>query len=462
MNEDTICAVSTPAGVGGIAVVRISGPDAVAVADRLWHGKPLADAKSHTIHLGPIVDPGSGDKLDLAVATLYRAPRSFTGEDVVEFSVHGSRWIQGELLKILCRNGARLATAGEFTRRAFRNGRLDLAEAEAVADIIAAESRNAQRVAFEQISGAYSANMRSLRDEMLEIASLLELELDFSEEDVEFISREDLRKKVKRALRTIDSLTSSFDSGRAIREGIPVVIIGQTNAGKSSLLNRLLGEEKAIVSDISGTTRDIIEDTLDIDGLTFRLIDTAGLRETSDPVEQIGIDRALDRAGRARIILWVVDPTDEPHTLAETIGRFADRINSGARLLIALNKSDLTGGHTPEEILAVLPADAVRIVLSAKTGEGTDRLREVLVEHSGVSLTEENLSMTVTNLRHYEALRHSGEALRRFSDGLAVGIPGDLIAQDLRESIHHLGEVTGQITTPEILQTIFSRFCIGK
>lgn len=317
----TICAISTPPGIGGIAIIRISGPEAIAIADRVWRGKSLGEAASHTAHLGVIVDPSTGNELDQAVATLFRGPRSFTGEDVVEFSVHGSRWIQTELINLLIRNGCRLADAGEFTRRAFTNGRIDLAEAEAVADVIAAESEAANRVAQQQLRGSFSRCLGRLRDGLVELASLIELELDFAEEHVEFADRGRLLALARETLATVDSLSASFATGQAIKNGIPVAIVGAPNAGKSSLLNLLLHDDRAIVSDIPGTTRDTIEDTTVVDGLSFRFIDTAGLRQTSDAIENLGIERTWTAVSRAALYCGLSIPRWKKRNVGEGRGR---------------------------------------------------------------------------------------------------------------------------------------------
>lgn len=308
IENDTICAVSTPSGVGGIAVVRVSGPQAVTIADKIWKGKRLGSVVSHTVHLGNIMEQGDDEPLDQAVATVFRAPNSFTGEDVVEFSIHGSRWIQRELINLLIRSGCRLAEPGEFTRRAFASGKLDLAQAEAVADVIASSSKSAHRLASSQMRGVFSKNISELRDKLIHIASLLELELDFSEEEVEFASREELTSMAHDLLERISRLAGSFSTGNALKEGVPVAIVGEPNVGKSTLLNRLLDDNRAIVSEIPGTTRDTIEDTTDIDGVMYRFIDTAGIRETDDTVENMGIQRTLKAVSDARIVVWLVTP----------------------------------------------------------------------------------------------------------------------------------------------------------
>ena len=454
--DDTICAISTPQGIGGIAVIRISGNEALAIADKVWHGASLSNAPSHTAHFGEITDPDSGDVLDQAVATIFVAPKSFTGENVVEFSVHGSRWVQHELLRLLVRQGCRLAGPGEFTRRAFADSRLDLAEAEAVADVIASASRTAHRLAVSQLRGDFSQRISQLRDRLIDLAAKIELELDFSEEDVEFVSRDSLLKLAGEVLSFVDKLAASFAAGQAIRNGVPVAIVGATNAGKSSLLNRLVGDNRAIVSDIHGTTRDTIEESIDIDGVTFRLIDTAGIRSTDDPIESLGIERSLQSVASAKVIVWVVDSADPSSFTAELQTQIADQMPPDSQLIVAANKTDLG----PSLLPAVDSASVCPI--SALTGQGIEELRQAIRRASGIDDTLVNSEVVVTNERHYEALTNASYALRRVIDGFGNGLPLDLIAQDLREAIHHLGAITGAITSDTLLHTIFSRFCIGK
>ena len=466
-NDDTICAVSTAPGVGGIAVIRISGAQARQIVDRVWRGKRLESVASHTAHLGSIVDE-SGEVIDSAVATVFCAPASFTGDDVVELSVHGSAWIQRETVQLLVRQGCRIAEPGEFTRRAFAAGKLDLAEAEAVADVIASSSRAAHRMAMSQMRGDFSRRLESLRERLLELASLLELELDFSEEDVEFASREKLRELADEIHGVVARLAASFATGAALKEGVPVAIVGATNAGKSTLLNRLLGDDRAIVSDIHGTTRDIIEDRIEIGGVLFRLIDTAGLRDTTDVVESLGIDRTVKQIDKAAIVVWVIDPAATDDTLRDTWQRISTHLTEGQHLIIAVNKSDLRAapGNQSEAIMnsietaAILPEGFTVVNISAATGDGIDALHRALIEASGVNSWQGDI--LVTNARHYEALTRALDSIDRVIQGLAGGISGDFIAQDVRETIHHLGTITGAITTTDILSTIFSRFCIGK
>lgn len=460
--NDTICAVSTPAGIGGIAVIRISGPRAIEIADAVWEGKRLADTESYRARFGRVVDPSrGGEMVDEAIATIFRAPSSFTGENVVEFSVHGSRYVQRQLLRLLTEAGCRLADAGEFTRRAFANGKIDLAQAEAVADVIASNSRASHRLAASQMKGKFSERLEELRDKLLELASLLELELDFSEEDVEFASRQRLREIAQEVHDEVTRLADSFSAGNAIKGGIPVAIIGPTNAGKSSLLNLLLGEERAIVSDIHGTTRDTIEDTLEIGDYLFRFIDTAGLRDTVDPIEVLGIERSRAAASRAAITILVLDAS----TISEGTTLPIETIlpqHFSSPLIILLNKADIA---TPESCQVECPnlAPAAIIPFSTKTSQGHPKLLQALTaEADRLRGSADEDTLLVTNLRHAEALRAASQSTASILAGLSSSLPGDLIAQDLRATIHHLSSITGSLTTPDILASIFSRFCVGK
>ena len=449
--NETICAISTPAGVGGIAVVRISGPQAISIADSIWQGKRLTDAATHSVHYGTILDK-HGNVVDDCVATLFRAPKSFTGEDVVELSVHGSVYVQKTTVTLLNDAGARLAERGEFTRRAFANGKMDLAQAEGVADLIASRSRAAHDIAIRQMKGGFSQRLAAMHDNLLQLASLLELELDFSEEDVEFASRSKLYGQAVALRDEIVRLAASFDNGNAIKEGIPVAIIGPTNVGKSSLLNALVGDDRAIVSDIHGTTRDLIEDTIAIGDFSFRFIDTAGIRDTSDTIERLGIDRSLQAISRATILLQVIDASAPQSMQLET------NLTDNQHLIAVINKTDMAS----PEIAKTLIGNAETIVeVSAKTLDGIDNLRATLIDIAQ-SLLGNTGDIIVTNARHRQALLNALPPIERVIDGLKTNLSGDFIAQDLREVLHHLGTITGTVTTSDILTTIFSRFCIGK
>lgn len=448
-HTDTICAISTPPGIGGIAVARVAGPRAIEITDTLWHGKPLAATPAYTARVGTITEP-DGTTLDQAVATVYRAPHSFTGDDIVEIAVHGSRYVQRRLIALLSEAGCRVADPGEFTRRAFMAGKLDLAQAEAVADVIASSSRAAHRIAISQLNGTFSRRLADLRQQLIDLAALLELELDFSEEDVEFASRTRLVTLATTLQTEIRRLLDSYNGGRAIKEGIPVAIVGPANVGKSSLLNRLLDDDRAIVSDIPGTTRDTVEETLHIGDYLFRFIDTAGIRATDDPVEQLGITRSLHARARARILLSLstTPPSSAPWP------EQSEGSPSAPITIHIINKTDLTPA-TP------IPAGAIGI--SAKTGAGIDHLRTLLTDAAQkLTASTDGESDIITNARHAQALADAAESTARVIDGLTSGLAPDLVAQDLRQTIAHLGSITGAVTSTDILTTIFSRFCIGK
>lgn len=452
-DSDTIVAPATAPGQAALAVLRLSGPQAIAIADTLWRGKSLAQADSHTAHLGTVLD-SRGLQLDQAVAVVYRAPRSFTGQDSVELTIHGSMYVRRELLNTLIKAGARLAEPGEFTRRAFLGGRLDLSQAEAVADIIAAESRAANDIAQSQLQGKFAGRIQQLRQQLIDIASLLELELDFAEEDLEFADRTLLTQLATQARDEIRRLLQSFRTGDAIMRGIPVAIVGAPNAGKSSLLNALLGHDRAIVSDVPGTTRDTIEETLHLGDHLFRFIDTAGLRASTDAVERIGIDRARAAIASARIILYVHDATLPFHP--DLTPRVPD-----ATTLLVLNKTDLIPTPTLDSQLSTLDSQLLPTPLSTRTGEGLDQIVRHLVTIAA-DMTTTDGDVLVANARHAEALSSALTSIGRVLDGLRSTLPADLVAQSLRETISHLGAITGAIPSDLLLSTIFSRFCIGK
>lgn len=462
MIEDIICAISTPPGMGAIAVIRLSGEGSSLLADRIFQsptGKRLNEAAANTVYFGRVM--AEDEVLDEVLVTVFHAPHSFTGEESVEISCHGSVYIQQKIMELLFAHGARLAEPGEFTRRAFRNGKFDLSQAEAVADLISSSSRASHRVAMNQMRGGFAKKLTDLRDKLLQFVSLIELELDFSEEDVEFANREQLYLLTREIGEEIDKLVHSFRLGNAIKSGIPVAIIGETNAGKSTLLNLLLNEEKAIVSDIHGTTRDVIEDIMNIGGVTFRFIDTAGIRQTSDTIESMGIERTFRKIEQASIVLWMIDlttPREKIESLAKSIVPKTER----KHLVLLFNKADLIPGEQRAELENILPeVGDDRLFISARQHYNTDRLQELLVKAAAIpSISEEDV--IVTNLRHYEALTKALEAILRVKEGLEIGITHDFLSQDIRECMFHLGEITGQISTDEILGNIFSKFCIGK
>ena len=460
-SEDTICAISTPAGTGGIAVIRMSGRDAFAITDTVWTGKSIAAATTHTAHLGLINDPDTDEVIDQAVATIFRGPHSFTGDDTVELSIHGSRWIQRRVLTILQSQGARLALPGEFTRRAYTAGHLDLAEAEAVADVIAASSQAAHRLAMSQLRGEYSKHIAGLRAELVDLTALLELELDFSEEDLEFASRTRLNELASSIHIQLSRLADSYKAGANIKDGIPVTIIGPTNAGKSSLLNALLNDERAIVSDIHGTTRDIVEDTIEIGPYLIRFRDTAGLRTTTDTIENIGIERSQAAARSASVVIYMVDPLAA--TDVANIWNSLDGI-AQSDVIIAVNKADIAPTEATEtaKTLAEAFPSATLLTISAKERTTLASLCEAILYHIETQVPDSENDVIVTNARHAEALRNAADAASAVSQAIDAGLPADLIAQDLRATIHYLSSITGEITPTEVLSTIFSRFCIGK
>ena len=457
---DTICAVSTPHGMGGIAVIRVSGDDALDIVQQRWQGKPIAEMASHTAHLGHILD-SQGEILDEAVLTLFRTPNSFTGEDVVEISCHGSMWIQQQIVGTLIDAGCRAATGGEFTQRAFANGKMDLSQAEAIADVIASQSRASHHVAMNQMRGAFSRQLSTLRSQLLQFVSLIELELDFSEEDVTFADRERLTTLATDIKTVIDSLAQSYQAGNAIKNGLPVAIVGPTNAGKSTLLNTLLGDDRALVSDIKGTTRDVIEDTVVMGGTLLRFIDTAGIRESQDVIESMGIERSFKKMDEARIVLWVIDATAP----AEEVEDFYIKIQPHCRdkaVIAVINKVDTASAFAIEKMLKKLNHGIKTIQISAREGSGVEQLKQEIITTAALpQVTDEN-AVIVTNARHYHALVRASEALDRTLQGLSTGLSGDLLSQDIRECMHYLGEITGEISTHELLGEIFAHFCVGK
>lgn len=488
--DGTICAPATIPGTGAISIIRVSGKEALTIADKIIHlsGGSLAETEGYRLRYGTIFR-ADGSVLDNVIVSVFRAPHSYTGENSVEISCHASRFIVNAILEGLVNAGARIAAPGEFTRRAFVNGKMDLAQAEAVADVIASQSAASHKVAMNQLKGGFSSELKDLREKLLKMTSLLELELDFSEEDVEFASRSELEALVNEALTHIGRLTESFSRGNAIKNGVPVAIVGATNTGKSTLLNALLGEDRAIVSDIAGTTRDTIEETLNLGGVMFRFIDTAGIRETDEVVEKIGIERTFKKMDEASIVLGMTDLSRGEDSVLADAEYIWDKVNassSGQEFLLLVNKCDVDGcesvdgeGHVAgyagagyadktrkmakiEATLREKGISAKLIPISAKTGYGLAALTETLAE-IGRRITGDTDETLVTNIRHYEALVRAATALGRVRDGLQVAtLPPDLIAQDLREALYHLGEIVGEIGTEEVLGNIFRKFCIGK
>lgn len=466
--EDTICAISTPNGRGAIAVLRCSGPDSFNIAEKIIRlperkGK-LSGQAANTVHFASVVE--GIQVIDEVMVTLFKGPHSYSGEDTVEISCHGSPYIQKKILELLVQAGARMATAGEFTLRAFLNGKLDLTQVEAVADLIASGSKAAHRIAMSQMRGGFTQEIRKLRDKLLTFTSLVELELDFSEEDVEFADRGQLKTLLNEITNVLDSLSNSFVLGNVIKQGIPVAIVGRTNAGKSTLLNLLLREEKAIVSDIEGTTRDSIEDVISIRGVHFRLIDTAGLRHTEDAIEKLGIRRTWEKIDQASVVLQVLDPKSRPDEIIHLRDKIkADQGIADKKLIIVLNKMNLVPPGKMEPLLAkfrsvLLPGETL-IPISAASGNNLQLLEESLMTIPGAYSTREN-DVIITNVRHFEALTRALEALTRATNGLNNRLPDDLLSQDIREALHYLGEITGEITNDEVLGNIFKNFCIGK
>lgn len=454
---DTICAIATPPGSGAIAVIRLSGDNAINIADLVFQSakknKKLINQKANTIHFGAIT---AGDQIvDEVLLSIFKAPHSYTGEDSIEISCHGSSHIQRRILELLINNGARLAQPGEFTLRSFQNGKMDLSQAEAVADLIASSSESARKVAMNQMRGGFRNEIQDLRAQLLNFISLIELELDFSEEDVEFADREQLKNLVQKIDRHLKILIDSFKLGNVIKNGIPVAIIGEPNVGKSTLLNTLLNEDKAIVSDIPGTTRDAIEDVVNLDGILFRFIDTAGIRETKDTIESLGIKRTFSKIKNAEIVLLMVDASQSniENSISEIKNKIGDK-----KLLIIINKIDLSEKKTS---LGAIKSLYETVEISAKHKKNIKELIEKLRIIAGLGTIDQGDTI-ITNTRHFEALSKAWEAIQRVSDGMENQIPSDFLAMDIREVLHYLGEISGEITNDEILGNIFKNFCIGK
>lgn len=481
--QDTIVAISTPPGLGAIGLIRLSGPEAVELVDKVF-SKNIAQAKGYTLHYGQILK--DGDLLDDVVVSVFRGPRSFTREDVCEVSFHGSPFILREALGLFAGLGARLAEAGEFTQRAFLNGAMDLAQAEAVADLIASNSSRAHELAMQQMRGGVSDEIRRLRGQLLNFTSLLELELDFAEEDVEFAERGELLALVRRIKRLAGSLAETFRLGNAIKEGIVTVIAGRPNAGKSTLLNALLREDRAIVSDIPGTTRDTIEENVVLEGLNFRLIDTAGIRDATDKIEAIGVERTFEKVAGASVLLYMYDVVET--SLEEVEADLVALRREGLEVIVLANKVDLLGrepgdgeggggrddggsmsgsgeavgsnGPVGRSGIAGIPEGYIQVAAN-RGGDGLEQVKAALVEAGGL-LSVDTDSVIISNVRHYEALRKAGASLGEAEEGIEMGMTQELVALDIRHAIHYLGEITGEITTDEVLGNIFSKFCIGK
>lgn len=469
--QNTICAIATAPG-GALGIIRVSGPEAISIADSIFtpvgsDKRKLQERQPYTLAFGRITD-GSGNIIDEVLISIFRAPHSYTGEDSVEISCHGSSYILQKVMQLLMENGCTPAAPGEYTQRAFLNGKMDLSQAEAVADLIASHSEASHRIAMNQMRGAFSRELAALRSQLLHLTSLMELELDFSDhEELEFADRSELLNVADKIRQTVSSLIGSFRVGNAIKNGVPVAIVGETNAGKSTLLNQLVGEERAIVSDIHGTTRDTIEDTITIGTATFRFIDTAGIRDTTDTIESIGIERTMQKISQAEIVLLLIDSTQASQQYALLTPKVLP-LCKGKSLIIAYNKADIAGDTKPPYVADLTSPEYVdlssvdEILISAKTGQGIDTLRHLLCTLAAVD-SDSSSGVIVSNLRHLSALNTALADIERVLDGLASGLPSDLISQDLRSCLYALGEITGgEIQTDEVLGNIFSHFCVGK
>lgn len=463
--SDTIVALATATGAGAIGVIRLSGNEAIAIADTIFkahHAKPLAEVATHTVHLGVI--EAEGQQIDECLATVFKGQRSYTGEPVVEFSCHGSSYIIAQVMKSCLAKGARLAEAGEFTKRAFLNGKMALSQAEAVADLIASDSEASHRVALQQMRGGFASEIETLRGELLNFASLIELELDFAEEDVAFADRDSFKALLSHIKQTITQLVASFSVGNVLKNGMPVAIVGKPNAGKSTLLNALLNEERAIVSDIAGTTRDTIEEVLHIGGIAFRFIDTAGIRETHDAIEAIGVQRAKEKIAKAQIVIFLYNQHDD--TVTDVVAFVKEHYREGVFFMLVHNKIDLytEGVHTFDEQVrcALVDYNITLLTLSAKERVYLEELKQSLTNYAQQINKAAAGNTVVTNLRHYEALQQALTAVEKVEEGLAVGLSADLLAIDIRETLYYLGSITGAVSNDEVLGNIFSKFCIGK
>ena len=466
MNQDTICAIATAQG-GAIGSIRVSGPEAISITARIFKpgksNKKLNEQKPYTLTFGRIYD--KEEIIDEVLVSLFRAPHSYTGEDCTEITCHGSSYILQQVMQLLIKNGCRMAHPGEYTQRAFLNGKMDLSQAEAVADLIASSSAATHRLAMSQMRGGFSKELTDLRGKLLDFTSMVELELDFSEEDVEFADRQALRQLADEIEKVISHLVNSFNIGNVIKNGVPVAIIGETNAGKSTLLNALLNEDKAIVSDIHGTTRDVIEDTINIGGITFRFIDTAGIRETNDTIETLGIERTFQKLDQAEIVLWMIDATDATSQITQLSEKILPRCEK-KHLIVVFNKTDIIH-ETQKDALKTLFQQRFSqerremVFISAKQKFHTDELEKMLVNAAHLPTITQN-DIIVTNVRHYEALSKALEAIHRVQKGLDIQISGDFLSQDIREVIFHISDIAGEVTNDMVLQNIFKNFCIGK
>lgn len=452
-NKETIVALATSAGTqGAIAVIRVSGDDAITLVNKVFKGKDLTKQQSHTIHFGTIRE--NDEIIDEVLVSLFVAPNSYTKENSVEISTHNSKYIIERVINLLIKNGARAARAGEFTLRAFLNGALDLSQAEAVADLIASNSAASHQIAMQQMRGGFSSQLKKLREDLVHFASLIELELDFSEEDVEFANRDQLKALIQQIYSVIQKLISSFEQGNVLKNGVPVVIAGKPNVGKSTLLNALLNEERAIVSDIAGTTRDTIEDEINIKGVTFRFIDTAGIRQTLDVIEAKGVERTLEKMKQARLIVYLFDPTQDDITAVQHQIKEVEDLH--IPFITIINKADLISDAQRKEFEILSP-----LYISAKQQTGIEELKDELLNQ--VNLSNINTDdVMVTNIRHVEALQHTQTSLEKVLFGIDNPVTSDFLAMDIRQALHHLGEITGSVTTDDLLDNIFSKFCIGK
>lgn len=461
IKQDTIVALATPSGVGAIAVIRLSGKDAITIAEKQFKsvsGKQLTKQATHTIHLGHIIDKTK--TIDEVLISIFKNPNSYTGENVVEISCHGSNYIQQEIIQLFLRNGCRMATAGEFTLRAFLNGKLDLSQAEAVADLIASDNQASHQIAMQQMRGGFSSEITKLREELVNFASLIELELDFAEEDVEFADRTQFKDLIERIRFVLKRLIDSFAVGNVIKNGIPVAIVGNPNVGKSTLLNALLNEERAIVSEIAGTTRDTIEDEISIGGIGFRFIDTAGIRDTKDVVERIGIKKTFEKIDQAQVVIYLFDASEfktECNKIQTEIQKITEKYPQKPLIVIA-NKIDKLHKN---DILNIPSQIANMLLLSAKNKIGIDQLKNSLLSYINTGALRNNNTI-VTNTRHYDSLLKAFEEVEKVKHGLESGLSGDLLAIDIKQTLYHFGEITGQITNDELLGNIFANFCIGK